>query len=363
MGRGSGERRSTRTPSLDNVFDQLVRSAFDFLERAIEQVETDRKHSIINFATAIELFLKARLFKEHWSLVADTAEAPDRAGFLNGNVKTVTPDKAMQRLDKTCGDPVPIKAAQEFKRLASHRNKAMHFFHEASSPDASKEALEQTVMEQFRGWHHLEELLGSWSKHLGDYTVDIRRVTWKMRRHVSFLTARFEEMKEHLEQEMANGAVFARCESCGHDSAAVEYLTNIVSHLNCRVCGVINTRISFDCLDDDCGHPVVLSSHIPGHRSCIYCKKFHDNVDIREVLGGGASYEDMAPNINCAACTTLGSGVEHEDVVVCSECLIAEKNLHYCGWCSEGQMGAGDLRNSEWVGCEFCEGRAGWESD
>lgn len=53
------------TPALDNVFDQIVRSAFDFLERAIEQVEKDRKHSIVNFATAIELFLKARLFKEH----------------------------------------------------------------------------------------------------------------------------------------------------------------------------------------------------------------------------------------------------------------------------------------------------------
>lgn len=155
-------------------------------------------------------------------MIADAPEAADRAGFLAGNVKTVTPDRAMLRLDKTCGDPVPSAAVTEFKRLISHRNKAIHFFHEGAGPDASKEALEQTVMEQFRGWHYLEELLRSWSIHLGDYSRDIERVTLKMRRHVSFLGVRFAAMKEQIEQAAAEGAVFARCESCGHASAKVK---------------------------------------------------------------------------------------------------------------------------------------------
>ena len=353
---------SAETLALDEVFAQLVGSAFEFLERAIEQVEKDRKHSIINFATAIELFLKARLFKEHWSLIAD-ADAADRSGFLDGNVKTVTPEKAMQRLDKTCSDPVPKAAAEEFRRLASHRNKAVHFFHEVAAPNASKEALERTVMEQFRGWHHLEELLRSWSAHLGDYSHDIERVTWKMRRHVSFLRARYEAMTPELEREAAKGTVFARCESCGHQSAKVQPLTAIVAHLSCGVCGVTETRLSFPCQDEDCEHTVELSSHAPSRRSCLHCNRSHDNDDICEVLGGVSTYEDMLANINCAACTSLDSGVEHEDIVVCSECLIAERHAPECGWCSERQMGAGDLRNSEWAGCEFCDGRAGWDRD
>jgi hypothetical protein len=68
-GGGVGERRMGSgledAAAFDEFFNQLVGSAFEFLDRAIGHVEADRKHSIINFATAVELFLKARLFKEH----------------------------------------------------------------------------------------------------------------------------------------------------------------------------------------------------------------------------------------------------------------------------------------------------------
>jgi hypothetical protein len=269
----------------------------------------------------------------------------------------------MLRLEKICGDPVPKAAAAEFKRLASHRNKAVHFFHEAASPDASREALSRTIVEQFRGWHHLEELLRSWSVHLGDYSQDMQRVTWLMKRHASFLQIRFEAIRPELDDEAARGATFARCESCGNKSAKVQALTDNVAHLSCRVCGVTNTRVSFSCLDEDCEQTVELSSHTPGRRSCIHCKRFYGNDDVAEILSDTSVYDDLPSNINCAACTSLASGVRHDSVVVCSECLIAERDAPECGWCSERQIGGGDLRNSEWSGCEFCDGRAGWERD
>ena len=30
-------------------------------------------------------------------------------------------------------------------------------------------------------------------------------------------------------------------------------------------------------------------------------------------------------------------------------------------WCSDGQMGGGDLEHSSYAGCEFCDGKAGWD--
>jgi hypothetical protein len=84
---------------------------------------------------------------------------------------------------------------------------------------------------------------------------------------------------------------------------------------------------------------------------------------VAEILSDTSVYDDLPSNINCAACTSLASGVRHDSVVVCSECLIAERDAPECGWCSERQIGGGDLRNSEWSGCEFCDGRAGWERD
>ena len=42
-------------------FDDVVRNAFDFLGRSIDELEKHPKYSVIHFYSAIELFVKARL--------------------------------------------------------------------------------------------------------------------------------------------------------------------------------------------------------------------------------------------------------------------------------------------------------------
>ena len=51
------------------MFNRLVENAFDFLFKAISEIEGQPKYSVIHFYAAVELFVKARLMKEHWSLV------------------------------------------------------------------------------------------------------------------------------------------------------------------------------------------------------------------------------------------------------------------------------------------------------
>jgi hypothetical protein len=46
----------------------ISESAFDFLESSVDEIKTHPKYSVIHFATAVELLLKARLIHEHWSL-------------------------------------------------------------------------------------------------------------------------------------------------------------------------------------------------------------------------------------------------------------------------------------------------------
>ena len=53
----------------DELFDSLVLNAFDFLERAVRELEKSPKYSVLHFFNSIELLLKARLLKEHWALV------------------------------------------------------------------------------------------------------------------------------------------------------------------------------------------------------------------------------------------------------------------------------------------------------
>ena len=113
-----------------------LKAPMSFLNGHLNELEESPKFSIINFASAIELFLKSRLLKEHWTLVlADVNKGnPTAAKFLEGDALTVTPTKAIQRLKDIVGMPVHENAINAFKSVANHRNKAIHFVHEMAAP-------------------------------------------------------------------------------------------------------------------------------------------------------------------------------------------------------------------------------------
>jgi hypothetical protein len=82
-------------PSGD-LFESVAENALDFLETAAKQLEKAPKYSLLNFATAVELLLKARLSLEHWALIVDK---PNRAGlvsFEKGEFRSVTTVDAIE---------------------------------------------------------------------------------------------------------------------------------------------------------------------------------------------------------------------------------------------------------------------------
>lgn len=78
----------------------LTQSAFDFLERSVEDIKDHPKYAVIHFATAVELLLKARLMNEHWSLAVEHVSKAEINEFLQGRCKTVSPAEAVKRLTK-----------------------------------------------------------------------------------------------------------------------------------------------------------------------------------------------------------------------------------------------------------------------
>lgn len=352
-----------RKSGINAVFRELVDSAFEFLERGIDGIESDRKHSIIDFATAIELFLKARLLAEHWTLVVEKIDTAEHRSFLEGNVRTIGTEGAIRRLSRILSISVSEDAAKQFAAIAAQRNKAIHFYHQESSPRASGRDLEKTVLDQVTGWYYLQELLAEWSSQFQGYEKEMLRISYKMQRHTHFLRVKFENLRPKIEGEVAKGEVYDECPSCKFPAARRRRMSDFVSRLRCRVCGVRNFTISFECIGEECGQPINLSSHHPGQRSCKNCGEVYDEGALREILENFSDPTDHHDIINCANCQSLNSGIDHQDLVLCTECLIAQGSAAQCGWCNERQIGGGDLRNSEWSGCEFCEGRAGWDKD
>ena len=60
--------RATKKTETASDFENLVRNGIDFLEKAMLQLENEPKYSVINFYTAVEIFLKAPLVHDHWTL-------------------------------------------------------------------------------------------------------------------------------------------------------------------------------------------------------------------------------------------------------------------------------------------------------
>ena len=65
--------KSPKNPS-GEFFDSLVSNAIDFLSRSITDLKKRPKYSVINVCVGLEIFLKARLIKEHWALVVTKPE-------------------------------------------------------------------------------------------------------------------------------------------------------------------------------------------------------------------------------------------------------------------------------------------------
>ena len=163
----------------DKVFERLCVSAIDFLNKSIEEIETQPKYALINFCTSLELFLKARLLSEHWTLIV--TKSPNLQSFAQGNFHSVSPMEAIKRLESMVGIKVPDAAVKAFNTTVNHRNRMMHFYNDAEHEDLSK-FRELVAGEVCSSVFHLERLLNSWRHNFERFEDEFVRVFYKAKR-------------------------------------------------------------------------------------------------------------------------------------------------------------------------------------
>lgn len=54
--------------------------------------------AIVDLAAAVEVLMKARLVREHWTLICSDPDKATAAQLLAGTAKTVSPEQAVRRL-------------------------------------------------------------------------------------------------------------------------------------------------------------------------------------------------------------------------------------------------------------------------
>lgn len=347
---------------MNNNLTNLINNGFDFLEKAIDQFQKEPKFSVINFCIATELFLKARLMKEHWSLVV--ADKPNIDSFRKGDFKSINFKDIIPKIKAVTGEAFEKEVIDCFHGLANHRNKMVHFYHDISKGESDKQ-IEQIVIEQCNGWHFLSTLLEKWDEIFAPYKEKIVHVNNKMKRHKVYLNTVYENRLPEIKLAIRKGIIFEKCGVCHNQSSEITKQTDYLYECRCRVCHFLDNCLRVGCFQDDCDGIIKVDGFSIGQTpySCSKCEyglsqeTLSDNLQYN--LGACNDYVDYII-INCVACGVAGEVIQHDNYFICLSCLFVDEKFNTCGWCNEGQIGGEDLESSGITGCDFCDGAAGW---
>lgn len=344
----------------EDKLTRLVENAFDFLDRALSDIEEAPKYSVIHFYAAIELFLKARLMAEHWSLVIAKPQDADLKKFLAGDFQSVTLNEAAERLDKVVQSPLTKAEIEQFRSLGKHRNQMVHFFHEGDGIGATAGLREKVAAEHLRAWYLLNRLLTDrWGSVFKPWEVELARVSNALKSSRQYLGTVYELLRPDIGAKMSAGHFFNECRSCGYLAAEVRGAVGLVQGQQCVVCELSSTQVTVECLD--CGEPVVFVDE--GFSQCEACSQAFEPVHLAKQLDedepGTKDYFESGMPGHCTSCGGYKTVVHHGGKCVCASCLgiFDHHELHQCDWC--GEVNAGDMEDSRAAGCSACEGSLG----
>lgn len=336
----------------------LVGNALDFLKRAIEEFDQYPKYSVIHFYTALELFLKARLLDEHWSLVVSTK--PDWKKFVEGDFVSVTFEEACTRLDKILQSPLPEASKNKFNKIREHRNKMVHFFHYAKT---SPKEMDKIAAEQLSAWYDLHKMMTvNWRKVFARWKPEFTQIERKLKNHKQYLAVKFSAMEQVINTLKARGTCFKDCPACGFASAKVIEIVEGLEETVCLLCDHSEKYLVLKCIA--CEEEVLLTDGCEFICSkCGYkCNESELVKELNESPSTSDNYFENPYPANCGICDGYHTVVSYKGGSLCIMCLAyTSDNLKYCSWCCEANTG--DMSESEYKGCGNCEGNPQYNDD
>ncbi|MEF8733737.1 MAG: hypothetical protein V5B40_18055, partial [Candidatus Accumulibacter meliphilus] len=218
----------------EEMFSRLVENAFDFLFKAISELDGQPKYSVIHFYAAVELFVKARLMKEHWSLVISQRQEVDWDKFIAGDFQSVTLTEAANKLKKVVRSGLSNAELDAFKVVANDRNKMVHFFHEEHSEEESGKFKRHIVKKQLKAWFFLHQLLiAKWKKEFSSWHNKIAELDTELRRLHEFLQVIFDNLKPQIEENRKKDILYDECPSCDFEAQEFSKYENTIYEAKC----------------------------------------------------------------------------------------------------------------------------------
>lgn len=347
-----------KAPTTD--FENLVRNGIDFLEKAMSQLDSDPKHSVINFYTAVEIFLKAPLVLDHWTLVIAGRE-PDRQKYDSGDFVSVSFEEACSLLSKTLKKPLQKSARDAFDRVRQHRNRMVHFYHSGLNGRQRNEI----KLEQATAWFELNRFVTeTWREQFKPFASEFQRMERTLIANNHYAKAKYEDLKPKIEGMKKGGAIFEDCPRCHTNAYQSEEEAPRLTSCHCMVCFHNGKQLQIDC--PECGDADQSMEPYDGF-SCTECdcevsgeSAIFDLLDQNQVRGTKHDLDSDTP-ANCDECQGYQTVCEYEGGYLCTNCFAYFDAVGQCEYCSDYMTG--DTEHTYATGCEHCEGMAGRHAD
>ena len=320
----------------EQLFNRLVENALDFLARSIEELGGRPKYSVIHFHAAVELFLKARLMSDHWSLIVTKRQEPDWEKFVAGDFHSVSLDEAALKLEKAVRSGLTDQELRAFRDVMKHRNKMVHFFHETHPAEQGEQLLQAIAKQQLNAWYLLHRLLsGRWKNVFGAWLKQIKDIDGKLKKHHAFLQVIYDHLSEDIQNRKSAGSAFNTCPSCGFESQENQQELGEIYKAVCLVCGLVEECLAIEC--PNCGANVQCVNE--GFSECDSCGKKFEPEDVANILLdeekayiAAKDGDDSWDLGNCSDCDGYHTVVriDHEHYV-CASCFGRFDSVQRCG--------------------------------
>lgn len=346
--------KSSKAEKRPTDFENLVRNGLEFLEKAISQLDSDPKHSVINFYTAVEIFLKAPLVHEHWTLVTLDRDF-NRQKYEAGDFQSVSFEDACTRLATALNKQLKSSAKDAFDKVRKHRNRMVHFYHDG----IDGRQRDEIKLEQAQAWFELNRfVVDTWRDRFEPFLPEFRGMERTLIAHNHYAQAKFESLKPRIDGLTKKGKTFQVCPSCGTAACEFEEPAEGLSSYDCLVCFFQERNAGVDC--PECGKADQLVRAYEG-LACEHCEHTVASDDAFELLdqnttrGTKDGFDSKTP-ANCDDCQGYHTVCEYQGGYLCSNCLGYFKSVGQCEYCSDYMTG--DTEGTYASGCEHCDGAA-----
>ncbi|MDR1844459.1 MAG: hsdR [Citrobacter amalonaticus] len=334
----------------------LLDNGMDFLQKAQDEFATSPFHSIVSFWTAVELLLKVPLAHEHWSLVCSGRKII-RAKYLTGDFQSITFAETCERLSDVLERPLSNATLKAFDKIRQHRNRVVHFYHDAFTEEAKAKLL----AEQADAWFALNRLMREEWKSLFEGALGNYLAGQEARlliKNSYYADVKFSQIKPLLSEHKKCGGQILECYLCRKAAAPLKVSLEIngfsVKNSSCLVCSSPQDRlVEFPC--PECNEKQVLRAWDETDFECTQCQHTISRYDIFDTSSYSLDeYAFAITPAGCSECEAEKSICEFGEDYFCTQCFSLFDEVGQCGYC--GHYSTDIKEFSGMNGCSFCDG-------